>query len=188
MHDDYYLLCPSVLFTPRRWTEVYPFDGDLSKDERYNAAARLTLLSTASAAILTESPFRSAAGGVLALALLHWHREATAPGPPDELPTAVESKNPLPMAERVVAPRREDASLAVDAAFGARNRRGEVQLVSGQEHVMPDRKQLFALERDGTGARSLEEDEPMNRSRLFARQVDRRNFRVVSHMQGAPEV
>ena len=180
--DHYYLLCPRALLVPSRWAEVNPLDERLSFDEKYNAGARLILLGTGSAAIITGQPLKAAAGGLLALALLHLHRSSNLP---DDSGVAVESMNPLPLAPNVVRPVEDARAMAVDSAFGTSNPRGEIQLMNLRDKVMPDRRALHGLNGDSSVDH---DDEPMNRSRLFTRQMGRRNFSVVSGTSGAPEI
>jgi hypothetical protein len=154
--DHYYLIHPSVLVHPSRWAEVNPLDAELTLDERYNAAARLTLL--------------------------HFHRvwlyDSLNLWDKDRPPRVAESLNPLPFAQELVRPEEDEHESAVEKAFGTKARRPDVQLFRGNRNI-PNRSAL-AGDVSGPMYADYSEDEPSRTRRLFSREVGRRNFKTVS--------
>lgn len=125
--DHYFVDHPVVLLHPRRWHEINPFDSSLSRDESYNASARLIILSSAGISIGTQSglPFIAGLGGLAALHLAYLY---TRP-----VESVVESHNPLPFATQVVAPPPDDPRAAsVDRLYGVASVRRDIPLVHSE--------------------------------------------------------
>lgn len=166
--DHYYLIAPMALVHPSRWNEINPFDAKLTRDEQYNATARITVVASVTGTLYFQHWLPMLVGGV-ALGALHYHWVVTTPQPESAPP--VFSHNPLPFASNVQAPPAEDRTL--DSLFGVKNRPEEIRIRDTSTRNFKD----MATTIDGKLSAA-----PQRFSRQFETQMGRKQFPAV---QGA---
>ena len=164
--DHYYLLAPMALVHPTRWHEINPFSSDLTREEQYNATARLVIVGSVSGTLFFQHWAPIVAGGA-ALAALHYHWVVTTPLPPPP-EKIVYSNNPLPFTDNVKPPPPEDTS--IDSIYGVEQKRGDIKIKDTS--IRNFRELMSTKDEDISKA-------PQRTARHFQTQMGRQQFPAV---------